>query len=465
MRYNLADIQERMFNRPVMITRQKAEIILGVMGPRLHVGSLIIAGEEEGRSIGELEALAQQARVDLDSRPGDRDIARRDWETGAVVDPYEIWNGVAIMKVRGTLMAEGGLNPSSGATGYDGLDYKLRYAQADDRVLGLLYDIDSGGGECVDLFELCRHIRAARDQFPIRAIVRGMGCSAAYAIAACAHEVTCAPYSWSGSIGAIIAHADFSKQLEQDGVTVTLIASAPHKTDASSCIPLDPEVRDKLQRDVDQGAATFIEHVAECRGMSADEIAAQEARFYDGEEALGLNLVDKIMAWDDSLKEFAEAVNRRQPPAATPVPAGLTSGANRGAARMDREDLAPAAENQPVITQTQLEQARTEAASAAVTAERARVAQLAELDDESTVSESLAAAITAGTSAGDFAIERQKAAKQAQADALGAARTDAADVGDIGKRSDASSSAKPGNRGESAVTRMRGKVPGLPATA
>lgn len=466
MRYTLADIQERMFNRPVMITRQKAEIILGVMGPRLNIGSLVVAGEDRPMPIGELKVLAAQAAVDLDSRPGDGAIAKRDWETGAVIDPYELWNGVAIMKVRGTTMAEGGLDPASGMTSYAGLDYKLRYAQADDRVLGLAYDIDSGGGECVDLLEFCNHLLAAREQFPIRAIVRGMACSAAYAIACCANDITCAPYSWSGSIGALIAHADFSQQLEQEGVKVTLIASAPHKTDASACIPLADDVREKLQGEVDQGASAFIAHVADARGMSADQIASQEARFYNGGDALQLGLVDKIMAWDDSLKEFAEAVNRRQPPAASPVPAGLSPGANRGATRMDPNASAPAAVDQPEFTLATQQAAVQSAVTAAVTAERERVKALAELDDESTVSEPLNAAIAAGTSAGDFAIQRQKAAREAQAAALTGARADAASATDLPhRRSDTSASAKAPNRGEAAVNRLRGKIPGLPATA
>jgi signal peptide peptidase SppA len=460
MRYSLADIQERMFNRPVAITRQKAEIILGAMGPRLHVSSLVVAGEEGRTRIGDLAARAAEERSAIESRPGDEDLIERDWDTGAILDPYEVWNGVAVMKVRGTLMAEGGLHPRSGMTSYEGLDYKLRHARADSRVRGLVYDIDSGGGEVVDLLEFCRHLREARDQFPIRAIVRGMACSAAYAIASCADEITCAPYSWTGSIGAVIAHADFSKQLQEEGVTVTLIASAPHKTDASEFIPLETEVRAKLQAEVDQAAATFINHVAEARSVSADEIAAQEARFYNGGEALDLRLVDKIMPWDDSLKEFAEAVNRRQPSAATPAPSGTAASANRGATRMDRGNLAPAATDQPEFTQ----ETQIAAVAAAQTAERARIGQLLELDAGSTASPALSAAIGAGTSAGDFAIELQRASNQQRTDALASARSDSVKGSELPEqRSDTSASTQKPNRGLAAVERMRGQHKGLPA--
>lgn len=467
MRYTLADIQDQMFNRPVAISRERAQIILGAMGPRLNIGSLVIDGEGRQIPMADLERLAAEARVEHETRPGDRDIARRDWETGAIRDPYEIWNGVAILKVRGTLMPEGGLDPASGMTSYAGLDYKLRFADADERVAGIVLDHDSGGGAVVDLFELCAQIREIGARKPIRSIIRGASASADYALACSASEVTCAPYSLVGSIGCLIAHAEFSKQLEQEGIAVTLISSAPHKTDGSSALPLADDVREKLQAEVDRTAATFIAHVAECRGRSTDEIAGQEARFYGGVDALGIGLVDKIMAWDDSLKEFAEAVNRRQPPAATQAPRAMTRGANRGEARMDREDLAPAADNQPVHTQAAMDQAvaaaQTEATSAAVTAERQRVAALVELDAESSVSEGLAQAISAGTSAGDFAIALQKASRQQQAGALEGARQDAAKPEELPEGRPPQQ--PQGNRGQAAVARHRGRHRGLPAQA
>jgi ClpP class serine protease len=267
MRYTLADLSEMMFNRPVAITREKAEIILGALGPRLNIGSLTIAGEERVRPIAELAKLAADARVEFDSLPGDREVEQRDWETGAVLDPYAIWNGVAVLKVRGTLVPEGGLNPTSGLTSYQGIDYKRRYAEADDRVLGIALDIDSGGGTVVDCFELCNRLLETREKKPIRAIIRGVGASAAYAIAACSTDVTCAPYSLVGSIGTLIAHAEFSESLKQDGIGVTLIQSAAHKTDGHPALPLAPEVAERLQLEVDRSAQTFIELVAKARGM------------------------------------------------------------------------------------------------------------------------------------------------------------------------------------------------------
>ena len=466
--FSLLDIQERAFNRPVMITREKAEIVLGVIGPRLNVGSLVIDGENEARSIGALSSLAAKAAAEMEPMPGDRSIAARDWDTGAIVDPYENWRGLAIIPARGTLMAENGLNPYSGATGYDGLSYKLRYAGADAKVGGVVLDLDTPGGEVVDLMELCAEIVALRSVKPVRAIIRGCAASAGYALAAAANEITAAPYSIVGSIGCLMMHADWSKALEKEGVAVTLITSAAHKADGSQLFPLAADVRERLQMSVDESASTFIDHVAAARSMDREAIVAQEARFYSGDDVLKHGLVDKFMSRQDSLTEFAEQVNG----------SGISGRAARSApgARsqkgmtMDNGNAAPAGD-QPVHTEAALASAvataQTQASTAATTAERERITALIELDAESSVSDGAMKAITDGTDAGAFAIGLAKAAKVEGAAALAAAKADAVTTEQIPPKGDArgAGTEEQVNRGAAAVDRLRGKVRGLPARA
>lgn len=423
MRYSLADLSEHMFNRPVAISRHKAEIILGVLGPRLNIGSLVVAGEAGAKPIAQLQAMAQSAKSELDLMPGERDLFRRDWETGALLDPYEIWNGIAILTVRGTLMPENGLDPASGMTGYDGLALKARCALADGAVKGVIVDHDSGGGSVVDMMETATALRELAAAKPMRSIVRGCSASADYALACCAPEITCAPYSWVGSIGTLIAHADFSKANEQDGITVTMIASAPHKTDGSANLPLAPDVAAMFQRDVDLCAASFIAHVADCRGLSVDEITAQEARFYTGEDGLKLGLVDKIMPWDASMKEFAQAVNGGASRTVATAP-----GARAMETTMTTTTTAPAADA-PVLTQADLDaavaKAATDTKAATEQAERDRVAGLQAIAGDGN-RDALTKAIADGTQPGAFAIALRSAEGDAAAAALAGMTADAA---------------------------------------
>lgn len=469
-KWSMLDIQERLFNRPLMVSRQKAQIALGVMGPKLNISGLVLPGADGHHSLDQLKAQASTAKAEMEVLPGDDKLKayEYDWATDTVREkaPYEVWNGVAIFSVRGSLMAENGLNPASGATGYDGLNRKARYALDDAAVLGGILDIDSPGGEVVDLQETCNHFRAFAEKKPLRAVVRGQAASAGYALAACAGKgnITAAPYSIVGSIGAIMLHADFSKQLEDAGIDVTMIASAAHKTDGSQLQPLAADVAARLQAMVDSCAATFIEHVAESRGVSTDSLIAQEARFYSGQEALNLGLIDKFLPWDKSMHEFAQSLNSSGSRRTATAPSGVSS--SKGKA-MSTQATAPAAEQQPIFTQAQLDEAvatatataAADATTASANAERARFSALAELDGGSKISAELAAAVADGTSAGDFAIAQAKAAKAKAGIALANARADALAQGELPEGGAAAATAMaedaPVNRGDAYVNKRR----------
>lgn len=132
---------------------------------------------------------------------------------------------------------------------------------------------------------------------------------------------------------------------------------------------------------------------------------------------------------------------------------------------MSQENAAPA-DDTPVHTQAALDAAvataTTNATAAAMTAERARITQLAELDSDSTLSASLTKAIGDGTSAGDYAIGLARENKAAIATAADAAKSEAVKPGEL--PSGARAEVQP-NRGQAAVDRLRGKIPGLPAKA
>lgn len=470
-KWNLADIRSRMFNRPLLVTRDRALDALGVMGPKLSVGALFFGNGDPAQSLDQMRAHAAATRMAMDELPGDEGLKKYMYLGEGMyceTDPYELWNGVAVLSVRGALMAEHGIDPVSGATGYDGLSFKARHAAQNPAVKGAILDIDSGGGEVIDLMELCAQLRGFAADKPLRAILRGSACSAAYALAACAGpgNVTAAPYSIVGSIGAIMLHADFSKQLEQEGIDVTMITSADHKADASQMKPLDADVRTKLKGMVDACASTFIDHVAEAREMDRSAIVAQQAGFFSGQEALSLGLVDKFMSWDDSMREFAGIVNG---PGARPASGHRST----GGPSMSSEATAPAAGSQPETITAEahasaLAEARAEGVTAGATAERERISALAELDAGTTLSAALGEAIAAGTSAGDFAVGLARANKARQGAALGDLQADAVASANL-PGTDAAAAAggqqAPVNRGAAAVARLRGKVKGLPATS
>lgn len=399
--YSRAGIIARLFNQPLAVTPQTASIVLGAIGQRLDVSQLFVPTDGRAMPLGELEELASAERTRLSARGG---VDRR-----AKLAPAEqlmfVHNGVAHVGVRGELVAENGIGPMSGFTGYDGISASVQSADADPAIRGILLDIDSPGGEVASLYECASILMARRGTKPMRAMIRGLGCSAAYALAACADEITLHDLGWAGSIGTISMHADFSGSLEQDGIKVTMFTAGAHKADGNPFEPLPDSVAREIQAMVDIANSRFVAHVAAARGLSVDSVIAQQAQIYRGEAAIAAGLVDKIMSWQDSMDEFEAAVNGSGTGPAATAPTGARS--TKGKA-MSNENPAPAAEQQPENLQASIDAARAEGHAAGVTvgatAERERISALAELDSSSKVSAELNTAITAGTSVADFAL-------------------------------------------------------------
>lgn len=461
--YSRAAIIQRLFNAPLQVLPDTASIVLGAIGSRFDIGQLFVAAESRAIPIGELEERAAETRVEISARAGVDQIA----PTVPAVNLMRVINGVAHVEIRGELVAENGIGPESGFTGYDGIRAQVLAADGDDSVKGILVDIDSPGGEVAGLYELAKVLMERRGTKPMRSVIRGVGASAAYAIACCADEITLNPLGIAGSIGTIAMHADFSGQLEQDGIKVTLIMAGAHKADGNPFEPLPKDVRDRIAAMVNMANDQFIAHVADARGMPEAAVRGQEAQIYRGEEAVAAGLVDKVMSWADSIDEFVAQVNGNGPSpaaggevedeggAAPPAPGARS----KQETEMPDPNPAPAADA-PEFTQT----TQDAAVQSAVTAERERFAALAELDAESSLSDSLTAAISAGTSAGDFAIALARASRQREAGALADARSDAARADELPQpRTDERGGAAKVGRGAAAVQRLRGSHPGLPA--
>ena len=450
--FSRASIVARLFGQPLAVLPETAAAVLGALGPRLDVGQLFVAevglslGREELRAVAGAE-LARLATPQIGAASPIEMLAGRAPANRVTF----VHNGVAHVPLRGELVAEndGSIQPSSGFTGYDGIRAQVMAADNDPTVRGIILDVESPGGEVADLFELADFLMARRGTKPMRAIIRNCGASAAYSVACCADEVTLQPLGIAGSNGCITMHADFSKQLEQDGVTVTLITSGAHKADGNPFEPLPEGVRARVQTMIDTSAARLFAHVGKARGIEAEAVKAQEARVYMGEEAVAAGLVDKIMSWQDSTAEFEAAVNGQKPiskgsgraiSASAPASASAKEGTTMEITQADLDAAVAAARTEATATAT----------TAATTAERERVTALAELDSGTTLSAAFTEAVSAGTSAGDFAIGLARAAEGKTGAALDAAKAEAVPAGKLPATGAHADPARPGeaNRGK-----------------
>lgn len=213
-------------------------------------------------------------------------------------------DGTAIIPVHGSLINRYGGYYYGEMTGYNYIRRMRAEAMADPDVERIIYDVNSNGGEAAGCFELSDESFEMRGEKPTLAVVDSNCYSAAYAFASSADKISVTPSGGAGSIGVISMHADVSKLLDDFGVKITLITAGAHKADGNPFEQLSEEVRADIQADVDMTRDKFVSLVARNRGLDEQAVRDTEARTYNAEEALALNLIDEIATPTQAVNSF-----------------------------------------------------------------------------------------------------------------------------------------------------------------
>lgn len=279
-----AHVASRLFNSPLMLRPEKAEMLCAALVDRLGIAKL---DSVDGRSLG--AAQMRQMAMDDDYYWAKPKTAR---------DMYEVSRGVATIPVAGTLVHKlGGVEPYSGMRGFDQIERIIADAQTNNEVGAILLDIDSPGGEVAGCFDFARKLRgmgASAGGKPIVAFANEMACSAAYAIACACDAVMTTETGIVGSIGVWTMQVDMTKGLSKNGIEVTMIRAGERKARGGPYEVADDETFTKLQSWVDETWGIFADHVAATRNMNADEVLGLQGDWFTGPEALEIGLVDAV---------------------------------------------------------------------------------------------------------------------------------------------------------------------------
>jgi signal peptide peptidase SppA len=268
-------LAQRLFNVPLALAPRKAEIVVATMADRF--------------------GIARMFRADAPQTPLNFDDYGAEIGEPASWAPYDVQDGVAIVPIEGTLVNRlGGLTPYSGMTGYDGIRGTLAMALADENVGAVMLEIDSLGGECAGMLDLVDEIYAARGSKPLWAMLSETACSAAYGIASGCDRVLIPRSGIAGSVGVITMHVDYSKQLDKQGIDVTLITFGDRKAEGNEVNPLPPEVKASIKAEITALGEMFVAQVARNRGMTAEAVRATEAGIFLGAAAVQVGFADAV---------------------------------------------------------------------------------------------------------------------------------------------------------------------------
>ena len=238
----LPHLASRIFDTPLAIHRQKLDVILQAIGPRLQ---------------------------GMPMTPMEQERMKR--------KPYMVTpDGIAVIDIMGTLVHRStGMDALSGLTSYPDIEAELIDACTDPAIKGVLLNIDSPGGEVQGVFDLADEIYSARDMKPICAVADA-AYSAAYLLGSAASEIYCPRTGGVGSVGIICLHRDQSEADAKEGLKYTAFFAGARKNDGNSHVPLTEGVSARIQGDVDSIYGMFVAAVARNRGMKPEAVRATE---------------------------------------------------------------------------------------------------------------------------------------------------------------------------------------------
>lgn len=289
-----ARVSQRLFNAPLMLRPEKAEMLCAALVDRLGIAKLDTI---DGTSLSAAQ-LRLQASDWMDAEE----------EVSAARRQYTVEQRVARIPVNGTLVHKlGGVSPWSGMIGYDCLERIVTDAQDNREVGAVLLDIDSPGGEVAGCFAFCDKLRslgARNGGKPVIAFANEMACSAAYAIASSCDAVMTTETGITGSIGVWTMLVDMTKGLSKNGIEVTMIRAGERKARGGPYEHADKETFAKLEGWVDDTWQIFADLVAAGRPISKQAVLGMQGDWFTGSDALDLGLVDAV----DSPEAIFDAV-------------------------------------------------------------------------------------------------------------------------------------------------------------
>ncbi len=207
---------------------------------------------------------------------------------------------VGVVVARGDIVD--GTQPP-GMIGGDSTAALLREARLDQAVKAVVLRVDSGGGSAFASEIIAEQVRELREAGkPVVVSMGNVAASGGYWISMDADEIYASPVTITGSIGIGAVIPTFQRGLDWLGVHVDGVGTTPWAGALRPDRGLSDEMREVLQRSIENGYADFIGRVSAARELPLDEVdAAARGRVWLGAAALDLDLVDGMGGLDDAI--------------------------------------------------------------------------------------------------------------------------------------------------------------------
>src|SRR3989344_2289103 len=220
-------------------------------------------------------------------------------------------NGIAVIKIEGPILLSSSASLfGTDSTSSDEIIANLEKAENNNGVKAIILEINSPGGTVLASKEVADKVKSI--QKPTIALIREVGASGAYWIASSSDLIIADELSITGSIGVIGSYLQFSKLMQEYGVTYERLVGGDYKDLGTNFKELEKDERNILQNKIDIIHKFFVDEVKENRKLN-DTKKISTGEFFLGIEAKDLGLIDKFGNKETAVEEAKKLANLKSP--------------------------------------------------------------------------------------------------------------------------------------------------------
>ncbi len=219
---------------------------------------------------------------------------------------------LGLIKVEGIIaQGEGGSGAGMQVAGSEAIIKALRSARRAPRCAAVLLYVDSPGGSATASEIVLEEVKRLAKKKRVVAYFDRVAASGGYQIALGADEIWAGEHAIAGSIGVFAGKFDLSTLLERLGIHREIVTRGANAGIYSTSRGFTENERRSLESEVEEIYQVFLEHVANSRKMSKEEVHRRaEGRIYSGVVAKTQRLVDGTCDFEAACRRALELAGK-----------------------------------------------------------------------------------------------------------------------------------------------------------
>lgn len=201
------------------------------------------------------------------------------------------------------IYAEGEIDGSaSGGIQSKDLSRTIREARRDSSIKAVVLRINSPGGSGLGSEIIWREVQLTQKVKPVVVSMGDLAASGGYYIACAADSIVAQPNTLTGSIGVFGLVPNVKGAMAKIGVTTDVVKTNTFADMPALDRPFTQDEKVIMQNYVERFYGVFLQRCADGRKTSTEAIdKVGEGRVWSGENAISLNLVDKLGGIEDAI--------------------------------------------------------------------------------------------------------------------------------------------------------------------